>query len=301
MTKQQDHDELDRSAVGLAEASISPADGELPLEPSDATVLTANAEPNADEVDVRMAKIEEILGYTTMPKLETYELVGEWVRHAEVKVSVFGQPVHKPKGGRPEGGVSRAARELPVPGKTFGARRKFIERAIKIDSMSPEAKHAVRASRLDNVQSALLDIAEEHSQDAQIAKVQEIAARKAMPRRRKKSTTAGNESALTLNQVEHLKAELAAANERKRVLEEQLETARGMASRTPAVDGPVKADTTDERSLSPDDQAALDAVMVAWAKSTELRAALVVASSVVREPFLAALREDIASASSVAK
>jgi hypothetical protein len=45
----------------------------------------------------------------------------------------------------------------------------------------------------------------------------------------------------------------------------------------------------------------LDAVMVAWAKSTELRAALVVASSVVREPFLAALREDIASASSVAK
>jgi hypothetical protein len=118
--------------------------------------------------------------------------------------------------------------------------------------------------------------------------VQEIAARKAMPRRRKKSPTAGNESASTLNQVEHLKAELAAAVERQHELEEELESARGIASRTPAVDGSVKASIADEdipsfldrRSLGSEDQLKFDSVMTAWANSTELQAAMVSASPV---------------------
>src|SRR5260370_650850 len=131
MTKEQDHDELDRSAVGLAEVSISPADGELPFQPSDATVLTANAEPNGDEADSRMSQIKEILDYTAMHFLDKGELVAEWVRYAEAKLSVFGHFVQNPQGGRPEGGVARAARELPIPGKSIGARRKFIERALK--------------------------------------------------------------------------------------------------------------------------------------------------------------------------
>jgi hypothetical protein len=46
MTKEQDHDELDRSAVGLAEASVSPANGELPFHPSVATGPTVNVKPN---------------------------------------------------------------------------------------------------------------------------------------------------------------------------------------------------------------------------------------------------------------
>ena len=186
MIKQQDVDELDRSAVGLAEASVSPADGELPLRPSDA-ISTPDVEPSGDDVDSRMEKIKEVLGYAAMPTLEKYELVAEWVRYAS---KVSGQVVQKPHGGRPEGGIARAARELPVPGKTPEARRQFIKRAIKIDSMWPEAKSAARAAGLHNIQSELLAIAEEHSPDAQIAKVQEIAARKAMPRR----TSAGNES-----------------------------------------------------------------------------------------------------------
>jgi hypothetical protein len=265
-----------------------------------------NSVPNGDEVDVRMAKIEEILGYTTMPKLETYELVAEWVRHAEAKVSVFGQPVHKPKGGRPEGGASRAARELPVPGKTFGARRKFIERAIKIDCMSPEAKHAVRAFRLDNVQSALLDIAEERSLDAQIAKVQEIAARKAMPRRRESSTTTNNKRASSLIEVERLNAELMAAVERQRELEEELKTARtpvecrsGVEVKAPIVGEDIPP-FLDRRSLGSEDQLKFDSVMTAWANSNELQAALVAASPVVVERFVVTVRENIASASSPA-
>ena len=49
--------------------------------------------------------------------------------------------------------------------------------------MRPEAKVAARAAGLDDTQSTLLAIASEHSQAAQLAKVQEIATRKAMPRR----------------------------------------------------------------------------------------------------------------------
>jgi hypothetical protein len=182
MIKQQDDNELDRSAAELAEASVSPVNGELPLCPGDAIVSTGNVEPNGDESDARMVQIEEILGHAAMRLLEKCALVAEWVHHAEAKSSVFRHFVQKPQGGRPEGGVARAARELPIPGKSIGARRKFIERALKIDGMGPEAKVAAQAAGLDDTQSALLAIASEHSR-AQLAKVQEIATRKAMPRR----------------------------------------------------------------------------------------------------------------------
>ena len=150
------------------------------------------AQSNGDEGDVRMAEIEEILGHAAMHLLDKCTLVAEWVRYAEAKLSVFGQIVPKPKGGRPEGGVARAGREPPVPGKSDEARRKFVERALKIDGIWPEVKVAARAAGLDDTQSALLAIASEHSQAAQLAKVQEITARKAMPRR-KSSARDGNE------------------------------------------------------------------------------------------------------------
>jgi hypothetical protein len=65
----------------------------------------------------------------------------------------------------------------------------------------------------------------------------------------------------------------------------------------PAVKIPALPDL---HPLTPDERLALDSVMAAWATSTELRAALVEASSVVREHFVAAVHEYIASASSPA-
>jgi hypothetical protein len=237
-----------------------------------------------------------------MPLLDKGELVAEWVRYAEAKLSVFGQIVPKPKGGRPEGGVARAARELPVHGKSLGARRKFIERAIKIDGIWPEAKQAARTAGLDDNQSDLLAIAKEHSPDAQIAKVQEIAARKAMPRRRKKSTTASNESASSLTEVERLKTELAVANDRKRELEQELETARATAARAPEGDASMKPPTDggtppflNRSPLSPEDGLAFGGVLTAWATSTT-RAALLQASPSVHEHFITVLRLDLAFA-----
>jgi hypothetical protein len=139
---------------------------------------------NGDGSDARMVQIQELLGHAAMHILEKCELVAEWVHHAEAKLSVFGQIVPKPKGGRPEGGIARAARELPVPGKSPDARRKFIQRALKIDGIWPQAKSAARAQGLGDTQSALLEISDEKSLDKQLPKVQEITARKAKPRRK---------------------------------------------------------------------------------------------------------------------
>ena len=149
----------------------------------DPSIPSNDARPAGDEIDVRMAEIDRILRHAAMRHLRKCVLAAEWVHHAEAKLSVVGQPVHKPAGGRPESGLTRAARELCVPGATPAARRKYLDRAIKIADW-PEAKSAAEAAGVDNIQSALLAVARERSLEAQLARVQEIAARKAMPRRK---------------------------------------------------------------------------------------------------------------------
>lgn len=158
---------------------------------------------------------------------------------------------------------------------------------------------------MDDIQTSLLAIADENSPDKQLAKVQEIAARRARPRHRKKPTSDGSESSSSLTEVERLRAELAKAVERQRELEEEHKTARAKASGTLAVDGPVGAPADadipaflDRRSLGSEDQLKFDTVLSAWADSTELLTASVEAPDVVRERFVWRLRADIASASS---
>ncbi len=89
-------------------------------------------------------------------------------------MEVSGQDVRKPKGGRPEGGVSKLARELPISGKTVEARRKTMERSIAIDGICPKAKGATKTAELDNNQEALLEIAKQDTPHAQVKKVREL-------------------------------------------------------------------------------------------------------------------------------
>ena len=127
------------ASLGDAVAEASP--------PATAVVLdvpTDGAQPNGHEIDIRMAKIKEILAHAAMHLLEKCALAAEWLHHAEAKLSaVLGQHVEK-SAGRPEGALTRAARELCVPGSTPTARRKFMERALKIDGIRPEAKSAAQ-------------------------------------------------------------------------------------------------------------------------------------------------------------
>jgi hypothetical protein len=65
-------------------------------------------------------------------------------------------------------GIGKAARELPVPGKSEEGRRKFVERALQVAAISAEAKEAAISAGLDKNRSALLEIARGQSPQAQL-------------------------------------------------------------------------------------------------------------------------------------
>jgi hypothetical protein len=66
-------------------------------------------------------------------------------------------------------------------GKNEEARRKFLERAVRVDSMSPEVKTAAKAAGLGDRPTALVEIASA-TPEARLAKIEEINERKRKPR-----------------------------------------------------------------------------------------------------------------------
>lgn len=83
----------------------------------------------------RMWEISENLHRAELSALERDKLVAEWCQLVGKEVS--GQVVQKPQGGRPQGGVSEASRQL-------GLERKDVERAVKVASLTPEAQEKAR-------------------------------------------------------------------------------------------------------------------------------------------------------------
>lgn len=129
---------------------------------------------DGDDVATRLAEIAENLHRAELTKLERDEQVAEWIKltdgvssDAETKpISDAPQPeTHEPllsqvataktgRGGHNEGGVNAAAREL-------GIDRDDAHRAVKVASLSDEAKQAARDVGLDDNRSALLAAARE--------------------------------------------------------------------------------------------------------------------------------------------
>jgi ParB-like chromosome segregation protein Spo0J len=128
-----------------------------------------------DETDARKAEIAENLHRAELTVQERAEQIAEWIRLTEVSA----QLAPKPLGGRPESGINAAAREL-------GVERTEAQRAVKVASISEQAKQAAIEEGLDNNQSALLIIAKEKEPAKQVAKVLSLSAerdRKAKQRR----------------------------------------------------------------------------------------------------------------------
>jgi ParB/RepB/Spo0J family partition protein len=144
-----------------------------------------------DERAARMWEISENLDRADLTPLEHDNQVAEWVRLIEAD----GQNVHQVGQSRPKGGISAAARKLPIKGKTHGGKRRAVERAVKVASISPEAQEAAKKAGLDTIRSKLLKIADEKTPAAQLAKVRELAktTKKATP---KKPLSAADEKAL---------------------------------------------------------------------------------------------------------
>ena len=131
------------------------------------------------DAQARQWEIAENLYRARLTALEEAKHMAEWVRLVADPESVSRQDVAKPKGGRPEGAITKAARMLPIKGKTEKARRKTIERGLKIASMSPEGEAAAKKAGLHDNRAALREIANEDTAEAQTEKVEEIAKDKA--------------------------------------------------------------------------------------------------------------------------
>jgi hypothetical protein len=216
----------------------------------------------ADENDARMADIQELIYLAGPTVLEMSSLVMEWLAIWE-RGHISGQDVQEFKVGRPHGGISQAARVLCVPGKTEEARRKSIERAMKIAGISSEAKDEAKRLGLDNNQSALFAIANVTPEE-QVAKAQERAARK-RGRRHKQTIT-----------PDHVKGVMLDAPEpQDLVIGESDVDGPGL----PPIGSPPTipkehgadphGDAFAQQSVNAPDDAAFDALVAAWAAASE--------------------------------
>jgi ParB-like chromosome segregation protein Spo0J len=128
-----------------------------------------------DETDARVWEISENLHRAELTALERAGHLSEWVRLVSEKAKVT--QLVSPSGLQPlEQGIRKAAREL-------GVSQPEVQRAVKIASLTPEAKAAAVDAGLDDNQSALL-IAAKENPERQVAKVAEIVQKKKIRRRR---------------------------------------------------------------------------------------------------------------------
>jgi ParB-like chromosome segregation protein Spo0J len=134
---------------------------------------------DGDELLAELCEIADDLHRSGLTALEEAEKLAKWVRLTTQCEAISRQKVAKSGPGRPEGVIAKAERELPIKGKTQQARRKAIERAIKIDAMSSDAKAAAIEVGLNNKRSALLEIAKEQGTEGQLEKIAEIVKRNA--------------------------------------------------------------------------------------------------------------------------
>jgi ParB-like chromosome segregation protein Spo0J len=94
---------------------------------------------------------------------------------SESPEGISGEKVQKKKRGRPESGDAKAARALPVRGKTPDAKRKHIAEDRKISGIHQDAQRALFDAGLDDNGKALREVADEPTREAQITKVWALA------------------------------------------------------------------------------------------------------------------------------
>jgi hypothetical protein len=102
------------------------------------------------EDDARMWEIAENLHRAELTVQERADHIKEWIDLCEKGIS--SQVATKPKGGRPQSGVNAASPLL-------GISKDQAHRAVKIASISPEAKVAAAVLGIDDNQSKLLAVA----------------------------------------------------------------------------------------------------------------------------------------------
>ena len=103
-----------------------------------------------DEADERLWKLAELIHQPEVRRLDLAHLVMEWVRLVRAK----GARLAHPRGGRQPHDKGLAAAE-----RILGVSRRGLGRAEKIASICAEAQEIIRQAKLDDIQLALLEIA----------------------------------------------------------------------------------------------------------------------------------------------
>jgi ParB family chromosome partitioning protein len=127
-----------------------------------------------DDVRARLLEISENLDRHDLTVAERSQHIAEWVRLTTA--TSRGRKNAPPGGAQPhEKGIKAAVRDL-------GLERTDVQRAIKIDAITPEAKAAAKEADLDDNQSALLKVASEPP-SRQVGAVNQLAAARQQSRR----------------------------------------------------------------------------------------------------------------------
>lgn len=137
-----------------------------------------------DDIEARRWEIAENLHRAELTVLERDQHVAEWIRlteEADVSRQLDEKPKSGPKGGRPRSGVSKAADEI-------GVSEPDARRAVKVSSLTEDAKETAREVGLDNNRSALLKAAKAQEEGKDASEVlRQIAERKSEARRQSRS------------------------------------------------------------------------------------------------------------------
>jgi ParB-like chromosome segregation protein Spo0J len=102
--------------------------------------------------------------------LDQAEQMAEWF-HLVEEMNPVSEEAETRGPGRPEGAKKKAARYLPIPGKTQAAKEKALDRLLKIAAIDPVARLAARDAGLADSGQKLLQIADEPTAKAQLAKI----------------------------------------------------------------------------------------------------------------------------------
>jgi hypothetical protein len=127
------------------------------------------------ETDERLWKLAELINQPERKVLDWAHLVMEWVTLVREK----GGHVAHPRGGRQPHDKGLAAAE-----RFLGISRRDLGRAALISQISPEAQEEIRRAKLDDIQRALLEIANEPT-EKQVEKTRELKERYSKPRQKR--------------------------------------------------------------------------------------------------------------------
>jgi ParB-like chromosome segregation protein Spo0J len=128
-----------------------------------------------DEITAQRWQIIENLHRGELTKLERANQTKALLELEGDSEEISGEKVQKSKRGRPEGGDAKAARTLPVRGKTPDAKRKNIAADREIADIHEDAQQALIEAGLDNNGKALREVADELTREDQLAKVKALA------------------------------------------------------------------------------------------------------------------------------